>query len=69
MALGFTQPRTEMGMSILSGGKAWPVRKANNLTAICEQVSRKYDILDISQSYRPLRTVSVVYWSYSWLQT
>jgi hypothetical protein len=34
MALGLTQPLTEMSTSILSGGKARPGRKADNLTAI-----------------------------------
>jgi hypothetical protein len=41
MAMGFTQPLTEMSTRrsfYLSGGKAWPARKADNLTAICEPV-------------------------------
>jgi hypothetical protein len=36
MALGSTQPLTEMSTKNLPGGKGRPVRKANNLTAICE---------------------------------
>jgi hypothetical protein len=36
MALGSTQPLTEMSTRNLSGGKGRPARKADNLTAICE---------------------------------
>jgi hypothetical protein len=36
MALGLTQPLTEMSTRNLSGGKWQPARKADNLTAICE---------------------------------
>jgi hypothetical protein len=36
MALGSTQPLTEMSTRNLPGGKGRPVRKADNLTAICE---------------------------------
>jgi hypothetical protein len=39
MALGSTQPLTEMStMKIPGGGKARPARKADNLTAICEPI-------------------------------
>jgi hypothetical protein len=38
MALGSTQPLTEMSTRNLPGGKGWPARKANNLTAICEPI-------------------------------
>jgi hypothetical protein len=34
MALGSTQPLTEMSTRNLPGGKVWPVRKADNLNAI-----------------------------------
>jgi hypothetical protein len=37
MALGSTQPLTEMSNRNLPGGKGRPVRKPDNLTAICEQ--------------------------------
>jgi hypothetical protein len=41
------------------GSKARPVRKANNLTAICEQtVKKKTGIVDVSQLYRPPRPVT-----------
>jgi hypothetical protein len=36
MALGSTQPLTEMSIRNLPGGKNRPARKADNLTAICE---------------------------------
>jgi hypothetical protein len=36
MALGWTQPLTEMSTTNLSGGKGRPARKAENPIAICE---------------------------------
>jgi hypothetical protein len=36
MALGLTQPLTEMSTRNLPGGKKRPARKADNLGAICE---------------------------------
>jgi hypothetical protein len=36
MALESTQPLTDMSTSNLPGGKGLPVRKADNLTAVCE---------------------------------
>jgi hypothetical protein len=36
MALGSTQPLTEIGTRNLAGGKGRPTRKADSLTAICE---------------------------------
>jgi hypothetical protein len=38
MALGSTQPLTEMGTRNLPGGKGRPARKSDNLTAICEPI-------------------------------
>jgi hypothetical protein len=38
MALGSTQPLTEMSTMNLPGGKERPARKAENLTAICEPI-------------------------------
>jgi hypothetical protein len=35
MALGSTQPLTEMSTSNLPGGKKWPAHRADNLAAIC----------------------------------
>jgi hypothetical protein len=37
MALGWTQPLTEMSTRNPPEGKAWPVRKAD-LTAICDPI-------------------------------
>jgi hypothetical protein len=36
MALGSTQPLTEMSARNLLGGKKWPACRADNLAAICE---------------------------------
>jgi hypothetical protein len=41
MALGSTQPLTEMNTRNLPGGKGRPARVANNLTAICEPIVYK----------------------------
>jgi hypothetical protein len=41
MALGSTQPLTEISTRNLPGGKGRPVRKADNLTAICEPIVQK----------------------------
>jgi hypothetical protein len=38
VALGSTQPLTEMSTRNLLGGKGWPARKADNLTAISEPI-------------------------------
>jgi hypothetical protein len=38
MALGSTQPLTEMSTRNLPGGKRRPVRKADNLTATCAPI-------------------------------
>jgi hypothetical protein len=36
MALGSTQPLTEMGTRNLPGCKKWPARRDDNVAAICE---------------------------------
>jgi hypothetical protein len=41
MALGSTQPLTEMITRNIPGGEGRPARKANNLTAICEPIVYK----------------------------
>jgi hypothetical protein len=43
MALGSThnQSITEMSTRNLLGGKGWPVRGADNITAICEPIVKK----------------------------
>jgi hypothetical protein len=38
MALGSTQPLTEMSTRNFPGGNGRQARKADNLTAICEQI-------------------------------
>jgi hypothetical protein len=38
MALGSTQPLTEMSTRNLPGGKGRPAHKTDNLTAICEPI-------------------------------
>jgi hypothetical protein len=38
VALGVTQPLTEMSTRNLPGVKARPARKADNVTAICEPI-------------------------------
>jgi hypothetical protein len=52
MALGSTQPLTEMGTRNLLGGKGRPARKADNLTAV-NGLSRKYGSLDVSEPFGP----------------
>jgi hypothetical protein len=53
MAPGLTQPLTEMSTRDLPGGKGRPTHKADNLTTICEPMSRKCGSLDTSQPYGP----------------
>jgi hypothetical protein len=56
MALGLTQPLTEMSTRNVHGGKGRPARKADNLTAVCEPIiQRKSGNLDVSQPYGPSR--------------
>jgi hypothetical protein len=38
MALGSTQPLTEMSTRNLPGGKGWSAREADSLTAVCESI-------------------------------
>jgi hypothetical protein len=49
MALGSTQPITEMSTRKLPGGKKWPVCRADNLATIYEPNVRKCGSLDLSQ--------------------
>jgi hypothetical protein len=36
MALGLTQPLTQMSTRNLPGGKKWPARRADSLAIVCE---------------------------------
>jgi hypothetical protein len=38
MALGSTQPLTETSTRNLPGGKGWPARTGDSLTAVCEPI-------------------------------
>jgi hypothetical protein len=53
MALGSTQPLTEMRTRNLPGGKGWPTHKGDNLTAICEPIVYKCGSVDVSQPSGP----------------
>jgi hypothetical protein len=57
MALGSTQPLTEMGSRNLPGGKGRSERKAD-LTTICEPLSRKCESLNVLQTYGPPRPLT-----------
>jgi hypothetical protein len=50
MALGSTQPLTEISTRNLHEGKGRAARKAVSLTAICEPI---VESLDVSQTYGP----------------
>jgi hypothetical protein len=52
MALGSTQPLTEMSTGNIPGGEERPARKADNLTAICEPIV--YKNVGTSTSHSPM---------------
>jgi hypothetical protein len=59
MALGSTQPRTEMNTRILPGGNGRPAFKADDVTAIYEPiVYRKCGSHDVSQPHGRSRPVT-----------
>jgi hypothetical protein len=60
MALGSTQPLTEMSTRNLAGGKGRQARRADNLAAICEPtVYTKCGRVDVSQPYGLLGLLQV----------
>jgi hypothetical protein len=56
MALGSTQPPTEISIRNFPGGKKRPGRRADNLAAICEPNAWKCGSLNLSQPYGPACT-------------
>jgi hypothetical protein len=52
MALGSTQPLTEMSSRNLPGGEGLPARGAGNLTAICERMCKQN--VGASTSHNPM---------------
>jgi hypothetical protein len=59
MALGSTQPLTEMSTRNLPGGKGWAARKADNLTAILR--SDCLENVGASTSHNPMGLLSLIF--------
>jgi hypothetical protein len=54
MALGSTQPLTEMSTRNFPGSKGRPAREAHSLTAICEPIVQTLENVGASTSYKPM---------------
>jgi hypothetical protein len=74
MALGSTHPLTEMSTRNLPGGKGRPASKVDNLTVICEPLSRKCASLDglLQGQFNPFHWYTqlykdVVYFLRNWI--
>jgi hypothetical protein len=68
MALGSTQTLTEMSTRNIPGGEGRPVRKADNLTTICELIIYKNVGASTSHSpmglHGPLQGYLYLYWGF-----
>jgi hypothetical protein len=67
MALWSTQSLAEMSTRHILRVKGRPARKADNLTAICEPISRKCESLNFSQPNGPPRSVTGITLLYFYL--
>jgi hypothetical protein len=74
MALGPTQPLTEMSTRNLPRGKGWPVHNADNLAAICEltvkkmQEPRSFTTLQASMAHQRNSFTFLLYmWTIIWV--
>jgi hypothetical protein len=68
MALGSTQPLTEMSTRNIPGGKGRQACGAHKLTAIPE-LFRKCGRLDVSQPYGPSRSVTGIALPFTFMHT
>jgi hypothetical protein len=60
MALGSTEPLTEMSTRNLPGGKGRPEHKADDLTPSLIRLARKYEHVVVTHSSGPPRPVTAI---------